>query len=918
MVAELNPPAPSLPGWVAARVKAHAPAVSLRDYQEEAIVRVAHAVGLERKRRVVVVLATGGGKAQPVDEPVLTPAGWRPIGSIAAGDYLIGSDGKPTRVTGVYPQGIRPIWRVRFSDGAEVHCDPDHLWAVATKSHRFRNLRHGRGRPFRVLTTRQIWEEGLKDGEGWRHYVPMASAPDLESSDLPIDPYLLGVLLGDGGLSLPGQVRVHTQDDLVETLPLPIGIHARRLTTCGGGASNYQIGGSVGKSPNAVLDGIRALGLDGKRSWEKFIPPAYLSGRSADRLALLQGILDADGSIGGAAGTHADYVTVSPDLARGVCELVRSLGGICRQRDKVTRYGYLGEQRTGRPAYRISIALPANMCPFRYAPKVAAYRARTKYQPTRKIVAIEAAGEAEAVCVSVEADDQLYVTRDYVLTHNTVVFGALANAWLQEDKGRVLILAHRDELITQAVGKVGVWVPRHLIGIVKAKQDEVDRPIVVASVQTLRNPRRLERAGRFSLIVIDECHHAAAQSYRDILDGLGAFEAAGPVVVGVTATPKRGDGAGIDDVFEDIVYRRTYMDLVARGWLVPPRAMAFDIIPHVQKKVGPDDDYDVGWLGKLMLRANAPNKILEAWQKHGEGRPTIVFAPTVGVAQEVARVFNDARIPAAWVSGAMPIKERRAALDLLRTGDVKVVANCAVLTEGFDEPSVACIVVARPTMNESLYIQMVGRGTRCLGLDIKESKSRGKHDCLILDMVGCSDQLTLDAIVELGGREVGATGGGASSEEAPALTGEVPFEVEDGTLVARTVKLHRSVCRWVELPEGWFALSLLADGWVTLSPDDEGTWTVTHHPKRGKPTVEYTNLSVDLGKQVGEGVAKDKGSRGGLPMFGRAGWLDRPITENALLYGLRRGLPITASTTAWEKTVLEAEDEYRTRWAHGR
>lgn len=502
----------------------------------------------------------------------------------------------------------------------------------------------------------------------------------------------------------------------------------------------------------------------------------------------------------------------------------------------------------------------------------------------------------------------------------TVVFGALTNAWLRDDMGRVLILAHRDELISQAVGKVGIWVPRHLIGIVKAARDEVDRPIVVASVQTLRNPKRLERAGRFSLIVIDECHHAAAQSYRDILEGLGAFKADGPVVVGVTATPKRGDGAGIDDVFEEIVYQRTYMGLVALGWLVPPRAMAFDIIPHERKRVGIDGDYDEGWLGRLMLRANAPGKILEAWQQHGEGRPTIVFTPTVSVAQEVARVFNDARVPAAWVSGAMPIKERRAALDLLRTGDVRVVANCAVLTEGFDEPSVSCIVVARPTMNESLYIQMVGRGTRCLGLDIKESKERGKHDVLIMDMVGCSDQLTLDAVVELGGRPGGTTSSGdvAAEDSEKPIGAEVPYGVEDGDLIARTVKLHRSICRWAELPAGWFALSLLADGWVTLSPDDEGTWTVTYHPRRGKPETEYTNLSVDLGKQVGEGVAKARSSRGGLPMYQRAGWLDRPVSEGQLLYGLRMGLPISAETTAWEKIQLEAEREYRLRWAHGR
>ncbi len=125
----------------------------------------------------------------------------------------------------------------------------------------------------------------------------------------------------------------------------------------------------------------------------------------------------------------------------------------------------------------------------------------------------------------------------------TVVFGALAHAWLADNMGRVLVLAHRDELISQAVAKMALWIPRHLLGIVKAGQNTTDSPIVVASVQTARIPRRLEQLGAFSLIVIDECHHAAAQSYRDILDGLGAFDPDGPVVVGVTATPQRGVSA---------------------------------------------------------------------------------------------------------------------------------------------------------------------------------------------------------------------------------------------------------------------------------------------------------------------------------------------------------------------------------------
>lgn len=902
------PPRPTFmtPAWVSERVREYAPVIPLRDYQDDAVTAVATASGRDGRRRVMVVLPTGAGKAQPVDELVLTPGGWRPIGSIGVGDYLIGSDGKPTAVLGVYPQGEREVWRVRFSDGAEVRCDPDHLWAVATKTHRYENRSQRRGRtsqrPFRVLTTRQIVVEGLKDGGGWRHYVPLVTAPDLSSDGLPLDPYLLGVLLGDGGLSIVGQIKVHTQDDLAESLPLPEGIHVRRLTPCGGGASNYQIGGRVGKSPNAVLDGVRVLGLDGKRSWEKFIPPAYLLGAASDRLALLQGILDADGSVG-RSGTHADYVTVSPALAQGVRELALSLGGICRQRGKVTSYSYRGEKKTGRPAHRLSISLPGDVCPFRYAPKVAAWKKRTKYQPTRKIVAIEPEGTAQAVCVSVDAFDHLYVTRDYILTHNTVVFGEMARGWLASDMGRVLVLAHRDELLTQAIAKLSLMIPRHLIGLVKAEHDQATAPVVVASVQTLDRPGRLERIGMFGLIVVDEAHHASADSYRRILEQLGAWEEGGPLVVGVTATPKRADGVGLKDVFEDIVYHKTYTDMMAAGYLVPVRSRAFDLISNeVRVQRGIDGDYAEGALAGLMLKANAPDKIVRAWQDEASDRKTLVFTPTVSVAKAVAESFQGAGIAAAWISGAMAMRDRREVLTGLAKGRIQVVANCAVLTEGFDEPSISCIVMGRPTMNEALYIQMVGRGTR-------PHPESGKRDCLILDTVGCVDQLGLDAIVELGGRGVVARRGDRI-EPAERSNADVPFEVVDGKLVARSAKVAKSACRWVLLEDGCQALSLFG-GWATIHPDEDGTYTVLHRPQRGKPVVKHAELDADWAKVVGESLARESGAFGAMTK--RAKWHDRPVTEKQISYGRSLGLSLTPETTSWQFTTMQAERLHQ-RW----
>lgn len=483
----------------------------------------------------------------------------------------------------------------------------------------------------------------------------------------------------------------------------------------------------------------------------------------------------------------------------------------------------------------------------------------------------------------------------------TVVFGALANAWLRDSMGRVLVLAHRDELIQQAAAKLALWVPRHLIGIVKAARDERDTPIVVASVQTLKNETRLARVGRFGLIVVDEAHHASAASYKKILAELGAFVDGGPIVVGVTATPKRGDGVRLDDVFEDVVYAKTYTEMVAARYLAPVESRVYELMEHAGKpKLGIDGDYSEGWLERVMLGANAPDKILEAWKKEAADRPTIVFTPTVSVAKAVAETFNGAGIPSAWVSGAMPVQDRRDALAGLAAGRIKVIANCAVLTEGFDEPSVSCIVVGRPTMNETLYIQMVGRGTRL---------HAGKQSCLILDMVGCADQLQLDAVVDLGGQKAKKPGE-RDGELEPRTAQDVPFSVLDGQLVARTVKAAKSICRWVSLGDGWHALSLMGD-WLTVQPDEAGTYSVVLRPKRGRAEVKHEGLDIDWAKAVGEGIAKSAGTFG--PMTRRAAWLDRPLSEKQLSFGRALGLAVTPETTSWQFTQMQAE-RLAARW----
>ena len=412
---------------------------------------------------VLVAAPTGTGKALEVSTPVLTPFGWKPIAEIRVGDAVIGAHGKPITVLGVFPQGKRPAYRVTFSDRTSVVCDIDHLWTVNTKSRRFE------GMPWRVLTLRQILEEGLTDGGGRRHFIPVVKpvefcqpevqrdtslsgmrqetgitqrelAATLGSSQgyiaqrelgnkivteeyqqavvdalnevgpLPrLDPYLLGLLLGDGCFSTAVPQFTSADDELIDEVKrlLPRGAMLRKSSSR---PYDWLISSNPINTRNPVTTELFKLRLLGHRAETNFIPQEYKFASIADRIAMLQGLLDSDGSIDERG--LIEYSTVSPILAEDVTFLIRSLGGRTRIKEKPTN---------GQLSYRLHISMPDSIPPFRLTRKAIRCRSAKKYLPTRAIDTVEAIGEAEMVCISVDAPDGLFVINDFIVTHNTVV-----------------------------------------------------------------------------------------------------------------------------------------------------------------------------------------------------------------------------------------------------------------------------------------------------------------------------------------------------------------------------------------------------------------------------------------------------------------------------------------------------------------
>lgn len=313
--------------------------------------------------------------------------------------------------------------------------------------------------------------------------------------------------------------------------------------------------------------------------------------------------------------------------------------------------------------------------------------------------------------------------------------------------GRSLVIAHRTELIEQAAAKIRLMAPHLKVGIVKAERDQYAADVVVASVQTLLSPVRRNRIKGVHTLVVDECHHAPADSYLRVLDHYGCFEDGGAKAVGFTATMIRGDEKALADVWPEVVYHRSISDMIALGALVRPKGLRVRVpdlnLRGVRKTAGDFNDRD---LGKAIEGSLAPERIAEAYAEHAKDRQGICFAPTIVTAELYADALNAVGIKSEVVHYRVADGERRAILQRFRDGTIQVICNAMVLTEGTDLPMAEVCVIGRPTLNKGLFIQMAGRVLR-------PSPETGKVDALIMDVSGVSERHSLLGALELFGEE---------------------------------------------------------------------------------------------------------------------------------------------------------------------
>ena len=303
-----------------------------------------------------------------------------------------------------------------------------------------------------------------------------------------------------------------------------------------------------------------------------------------------------------------------------------------------------------------------------------------------------------------------------LVNHNTVVIATLPKLLSLRPGDVTLVVAHRDELIEQTVEKMLAENPEAKVGVEKAeRRAPEDSEIVVATVQTLADARLKTFVQRFhrriALFVIDEAHHAAAPSYRAIVDAILA-QRSDAMVLGFTATPNRGDGVRLVDVFEKIVYSMDTRKAVDAGYLVPVKSFAVATGTNLDAVASRGGDFVIGQLAAAVNTVDRNARIVAAYKQHTAGLKALVFTASVEHARDVAEEFVANDVRAEWASGETPRDERERIVRDFRTGAIDVLVNCGLYLEGFDVPSVQVILNARPTKSTTLYTQITGRALR--------------------------------------------------------------------------------------------------------------------------------------------------------------------------------------------------------------
>ena len=443
----------------------------------------------------------------------------------------------------------------------------------------------------------------------------------------------------------------------------------------------------------------------------------------------------------------------------------------------------------------------------------------------------------------------------------TIMLSALVGKRYKSSQN-VLVLQHRDELVSQNSKKFKLVNPSLKISEVNAAQKDWSGDAVFAMVQTLCREKNLKNMPKIDMIVVDEAHHTVADTYQRIINA--AKEAnEGVKIVGFTATPNRGDKKGLRGVFTNCSHQIEISTLIREGFLVPPKTYVIDVgvqdeLRQVRKTIS---DFDMAEVERIMNRRAINKRVVEEWDEKAGDRQTIVFCSTVQHAEDLCEEFVAYGIDAETVTGETPKDKREQILEELSNGGVQVVVNVAVLTEGFDAPPVSCIVLTRPCSYKATMVQMIGRGLRTVNQD--EFPGVVKSDCIVMDFgTSVLTHGSLDDAVNLDGSQ-SSIEGEAPTKICPNCESPIPLNVKicpicdhegerpeleilEDFVLTEVDLMQRSPFLWIDLFGNGACMSASGFNGFALIADVDGLCVAVVKKKDGKTRA----ISIGTKRQV--------------------------------------------------------------------
>lgn len=761
--------------------------MQLRDYQRECIEKI---VSLQFGS-YLVQMATGLGKCFARGTKILMFDGsLKEVQNIVPGDLVMGWDSKP-RIVKSCAKGKEKMYEIKRKKHESYIVNESHILSLkitGISNSRNRSVCDSTGRKFKSGDICNIEvKDYIKCSKTFKHVAKGFCVPvDFKSQAVPVDPYFLGLWLGDGNSRC---LKITTEDhEIVTYLKSFCKSNGFILETLkdsnSGNAKDYFL---KDYKHNRVRKYFREnLFLN------KHIPKEYIINSRRVRLQILAGLLDTDGHC--IDGSIFEFCSKHESFRDQVAFLCRTLGFTARC---FKRHNNLYD----KDFYYCIISGNTSEIPTKIQRKKA--KANPNKNNLMHGIEVIPIGEDEYFGFEISGNDRMFLLWDCTVVHNTVTFANIPR------KGRVLLLSHRDELVHQPVKYYDCPV-----GIECATERSNGEEVVSASVQSL--VRRLDRfkPDDFDMIITDEAHRSPAMTYRKIYDYFKPR-----LHLGFTATPNRSDGVRLDDIYQDIIFQRDLKWAIKNGYLSDIRCLRANIgydLSKVSRRMG---DFAPGELEKAMNIEGQNDAIAQVYREQAVGQ-TLIFAVSVAHAKAIAE-----KIPGAVVVDAKT-KNRAEIIERFTRREIPVLVNCMIFTEGTDMPLIETIIMARPTTSNALYTQMVGRGLRL---------SPGKDKLTLIDCVGVTGTRSLCSAPSLIGVDISNLPPKLQNEvqgdlfdlpEIAELKADNPTSwirnIEIVDLWAKDEEIDLHDVNWFKMPSGDLVLSLPGGKLKIPAPDALG------------------------------------------------------------------------------------------------